>query len=63
MGAREVLDNAWAQDLILDGEAGLGLKSMHTRAARLGGTVEVIENNTQGVLVTVSLPMKDARLG
>jgi ligand-binding sensor domain-containing protein/signal transduction histidine kinase len=41
--------------------AGLGLKSMRTRAARLGGTVEVSDNNVQGVRIVVTLPMKRAR--
>ncbi|MFL6305458.1 MAG: two-component regulator propeller domain-containing protein [Candidatus Sulfotelmatobacter sp.] len=41
--------------------AGLGLKSMRTRAARLGGTVEVSDNNVQGVRIMLTLPMKKVR--
>jgi ligand-binding sensor domain-containing protein/signal transduction histidine kinase len=41
--------------------AGLGLKSMRMRAARLGGTVEVSENDASGVRVTLFLSLKKVR--
>jgi signal transduction histidine kinase len=55
----EIEDNGCGMQM--QSGSGLGLKSMRTRAARLGGAVEVSDNNAQGVRITVSLPMKKMR--
>ena len=41
--------------------AGLGLQNMQLRATRLGGTVEVGENDNLGVRITLSLSLKKTR--
>jgi ligand-binding sensor domain-containing protein/signal transduction histidine kinase len=40
---------------------GLGLRSMRMRAARLGGTVQISENQSSGVRIALSLSLKSTR--